>query len=341
MKLDFRSDTVTRPTQAMRDAMAVAPVGDDVYGDDPTVNELQAYTCDLFGMEAALYVCSGTMGNLLAVLCHCDRGDGVLAGKEAHILAHEAGGLACIAGAMPFPIDDSAGIPSDEEVRAQYRAPGDVHVSPTTLLTLENTHNFMGGVPIPLASFAKTARVGRALGMKVHLDGARLFNACVALDTPPAHYAAEVDSVQFCLSKGLAAPMGSMLCGKKAFIEKARVWRKKLGGGQRQVGIAAAAGLVALRDMRDRLVLDHENASYLAELLEKGGVSVEPLAHRTNMVFFQLPKRISEELFVQKCVDRELLLNGAGNGRIRMVTHLDVDRQSVSDASDVVRGILG
>lgn len=340
MKLDFRSDTVTHPTQEMRDAMALAPVGDDVYGDDPTVNELQAYACELFQMEAALYVCSGTMGNLLAILCHCDRGDGVLVGKEAHIWSHEAGGMACLAGTMPFPLDDSAGIPSIEEIRGQYRAAGDVHVSPTTLLALENTHNFMGGLPIAPALFAEVARTGRTLGMKVHLDGARLFNACAAFDVPPSCYAAEVDSVQICLSKGLAAPMGSMLCGKRAFIEKARMWRKKLGGGQRQVGIAAAAGMIALRDMRGRLTQDHENASYLAELLERGGVAVESVSRRTNMVFFQLPKGRSEDLFVQQCADRGLLLNGAGNGRIRMVTHLDVDRQAVSDASVLVREIL-
>ena len=245
MKLDFRSDTVTHPTQEMRNAMALAPVGDDVYEDDPTVNELQAYTSELFQTEAALYVCSGTMGNLLAILCHCDRGDGVLVGKEAHIWSHEAGGMACIAGTMPFQLDDSAGIPSVEEIRAQYRAPGDVHVCPTTLLALENTHNFMGGLPIAPAVFAEVAGTARALGMKVHLDGARLFNACTAFEVPPSRYAAEVDSVQVCLSKGLGAPMGSMLCGKRAFIEKARMWRKKLGGGQRQVGIAAAGNAQA------------------------------------------------------------------------------------------------
>lgn len=340
MKLDFRSDTVTHPTQEMRNAMALAPVGDDVYEDDPTVNELQAYASELFQTEAALYVCSGTMGNLLAILCHCDRGDGVLVGKEAHIWSHEAGGMACIAGTMPFQLDDSAGIPSVEEIRAQYRAPGDVHVCPTTLLALENTHNFMGGLPIAPAVFAEVAGTARALGMKVHLDGARLFNACTAFEVPPSRYAAEVDSVQVCLSKGLGAPMGSMLCGKRTFIEKARMWRKKLGGGQRQVGIAAAAGMVALRDMRGRLVQDHENASYLAELLENTGVAVEPVSHRTNMVFFQLPKECSEDLFVKQCADRGLLLNGAGNGRIRMVTHLDVDRQAVGDAALLVREVL-
>lgn len=340
MKMDFRSDTVTHPTLAMREAMLKASVGDDVYQDDPSVNALQDYACELFNMEAALYVPSGTMGNLLALLAHCNRGEGVLLGKSAHIWIHEGGGIGCIAGLMPYTLDDSEGIPRVEEIKSVYRPAGDVHVAPTTLLALENTHNDCGGIPVALPKFAHVCGEGKKLGLKIHLDGARIFNACATFDVQPADYAKHVDSLQCCLSKGLAAPVGSLLCGKKDFIEHALFWRKRLGGGQRQVGIVAAAGLVALRDMRRRLVEDHKRAAQLAAQLESIGYTVEQIENRTNMVYFQLPESVSDHRFLEHCTAKGLKVNEAEAGRVRLVTHYGIDDESVKVAVGILRELL-
>lgn len=341
--LDFRSDTVTKPTAAMREAMAKAEVGDDVYGDDPSVNELQAYAADLLGMDAALYACSGTMGNLLALLSHCGRGEGVLMGVNSHTWKNEGGGIALFAGLMPHPLDDASGIPEVESLHRAFLPGGNVHHAPTKLLTLENTHNSAGGVAIAPGVFSAVAGEARGMGMKVHLDGARIFDACARFGADVKEYASQVDSVQVCLSKGLGAPMGSLLCGKRELIDTARKYRKSLGGGQRQAGIAAAAGLIALRDMRGRLKEDHANAALLADLLSQAGIAVDAVPARTNMVYFTLdPEQPDAETVVARCGRKGLLIGAAAPRRLRMVTHLGLEAGTVRDAAKIVKeAVLG
>ena len=340
-QLDFRSDTVTQPTEEMRSAMANAVVGDDVYGDDPTMNELQAYAADLLGTEDAIYTCSGTMGNLMAIMAHCGRGEGVLMGVNSHTWINEVGNVASLAGVMPYPLDDASGAPTLESIYSAYKPSSNIHFSPTTLLVMENTHNYTGGVPIDVATSAERASLARDLGMKVHVDGARIFDAAAYFDVDVKAYASLVDSVQFCLSKGLGAPMGSMLCGKKDFIDRARRYRKALGGGQRQAGIAAAAGLVALRDMRGRLKEDHANAALLAELLTDIGVEVEQVSARTNMVYFKTPGNLKSSELDARCRKSGLLLSLPSETRIRMVTHVGLDADSVRQAVKIIREAAG
>ncbi|MDR0653787.1 MAG: threonine aldolase [Synergistaceae bacterium] len=338
--LDFRSDTVTKPTEAMRAAMASAEVGDDVYGDDPTVNELQDYASALTGMEAALYVCSGTMGNLVSVMSHCARGEGILMGTHSHTWKNEAGNVAFLAGVMPYPLDDSSGLPTEESLKSSYQPRGNVHCAHTVLMTLENTHNAAGGLPAEVGQFADIAALASGMGLKIHVDGARIFNAVAYFGNDVRDYTRHADSIQICLSKGLGAPMGSVVCGTGAFVEHARKYRKALGGGQRQTGIAAAAGLIALRDMRGRLADDHKNADALAEGLAGAGYDVERTLRRTNMVYFGVGERHGDAAaFVQKCAERGLLIGSAGPGRIRMVTHLGVDENSVARAIDILKDL--
>jgi threonine aldolase len=338
--LDFRSDTVTKPTEAMRAAMASAEVGDDVYGDDPTVNELQDYAAALTGMEAALYVCSGTMGNLVSVMSHCARGEGVLMGTRSHTWKNEAGNVAFLAGVMPYPLDDSSGLPSEESVKSSYQPKGNVHYANTVLLTLENTHNAAGGLPAEAGAFAGVSALARDMGLKVHVDGARIFNAVAYFGNDVKDYARHSDSVQICLSKGLGAPMGSVVCGTRSFVERARKYRKALGGGQRQTGVAAAAGLIALKNMRGRLADDHKNATALAEGLAKSGYDVEQTPRRTNMVYLRIGERQGDAAaFAQRCAARGLLIGAAGAARIRMVTHLGVDESSVAGAIGILKDL--
>ena len=339
--LDFRSDTVTQPTEEMRRAMAAAAVGDDVYGDDPTMNELQTYAANLLGTEDAIYTCSGTMGNLMAIMTHCGRGEGVLMGVNSHTWINEVGNVASIAGVMPFPLDDASGAPTLESIRSAYKPASNVHFSPTTLMVMENTHNYTGGVPVDVATFAERARLARDLGMKIHVDGARIFDAAAYFDVDVKEYVSLVDSVQFCLSKGLGAPMGSLLCGKKDFIARARKHRKALGGGQRQAGIAAAAGLVALRDMRGRLKEDHANAALLANLLKEAGVEVEDVPARTNMVYFKTPGGLKALQLDERCRKSGLLLSLPSETRIRMVTHVGLDADSVKRAVIIIKQAAG
>lgn len=338
--LDFRSDTVTQPTEEMRRAMATAEVGDDVYGDDPTVNALQDYAADLLGVECALYTCSGTMGNLIAVMGHCARGESVLTGVNSHTWINETGNIASVAGVMPFPLDDAKGIPTPASIRNAYQPADNVHYAVSTLLLLENTHNSAGGVPIDVQTFSAAAAEGRRLGLRIHLDGARIFDAVAYFDTDVKAYISCVDSVQICLSKGLGAPMGSLLCGTADFIERAKKYRKMLGGGQRQVGIAAAAGLVALRDMRERLKDDHANAALLAGLLQDAGFEVEEIPARTNMVYFKSPKGLDAAVVCDLCTEKGLLIGAASPSRIRMVTHLGLDADSVGKAVNIMREVI-
>ena len=339
--MDFRSDTVTRPTKEMRAVIASAAVGDDIYGDDPSSNELNAYAAEITGKEAAIFACSGTMGNLLAFLTVGRHGESILAGARSHVWCSEVGGFSAVGGLCPYPLNDDEGVPEAAEIAKVNRADGNIHHPYTTILSLENTHNYTGGIAVSPDKFALAARMGRSLGFHVHLDGARIFNAAVYHKTDVKAFTQEVDSVQFCLSKGLGAPLGSMLCGSYDFIERAKKWRKRLGGAQRQVGIASAAGLYALKNNIPRLEEDHANALLLAELLKKGGVAVEDTPNRTNMVFFPLPDSLpDDDAFVAACERKGLLLIMIAPRRVRLVTHLDVNREDVERAAAIITGVL-
>ncbi|EHM09408.1 threonine aldolase [Thermanaerovibrio velox DSM 12556] len=335
MPMDFRSDTVTRPTPEMRRAMAEAEVGDDVYGEDPTVRRLEEECASMLGTQDALFVCSGTMGNLTAALTWCPRGTSAIVGSMSHMYNYEAGGMSALGGVFPAVVDDSSGCPALEDVKAAVRGSGNVHFSPTRLLCLENTHNSCGGVAVEIERFRSLALKAREEGLYVHLDGARLFNACVALGCEARLYGEAVTSVMICLSKGLGAPMGSVLCGPSDFIAEARGWRKRLGGGLRQSGVVAAAGLVALRSI-DRLHEDHENAALLSRGLEDGGLKVHRVPNPTNMVYFSLPGSVSPGGFVRALAGKGVFVGALPDGRIRMVTHRDVSREDVLAAVPVV-----
>ena len=339
--LDFRSDTETMPSDEMRACIAHAKVGDDIYEDDPTSNELNALAAELTGKEAAMFTCSGTMGNLLAFLTVGRHGESVLAGKRSHVWLAEVGGLSALAGLIPLPLNDDNGVPSPEEIEAVCKRDGDIHHAQTTMLCLENTHNFTGGIAVSPEDFAKAARKGHELGLHVHVDGARIFNAAVYYGVDVRKYTDEVDTIQFCLSKGLGAPLGSMLCGSREFIEEAKRWRKRIGGSQRQLGIVAAAGLYALKHNIPRLAEDHANAMYLGELLRNGGLVIEQPPHMTNMIYFRIPSTgMSDEKFIKACEERGLLLETIDPGRVRLVTHLNVTKEDCTKAAAIVLEVL-
>ena len=334
----------------MREAIAHAPVGDDVYGEDPTVNELEALAAEMVGKEAGLLVASGTMGNLTAILTHTNRGDAAIAGRDAHAIRYEAGGLAALGGVVPRTL------PTNEEGRLNaaavdaYAAEDDAHVPRARLLMLENSYGARNGYPLPPDYVAQMAAVARRYDLAVHLDGARLFNAAVALDVDPAAITQHVDSVTFCLSKGLCAPVGSVLCGSADFIAEARRTRKVLGGGMRQAGIIAAAGLVALRTMVERLADDHDNARRLAEgLAEIPGVAVDPPAVRTNIVFFRLQEGVGLEnggpVTAGEVADHlraqaNVWIGANGPRSFRAVTHYWVGAKEVDLLLDTLRTLL-
>ncbi|MDR7417951.1 MAG: low-specificity L-threonine aldolase [Armatimonadota bacterium] len=287
--IDLRSDTITHPTDAMREAMARAEVGDDVMGEDPTVNRLEALAAARVGMEAALFVPTGTMANAIAVMVHARRGDEVILDDQCHTFLMEAGGMAALAGVMPRPLPTESGCITAAQLQAALRPP-DTHHAPTALVCIENTHNRHGGTVAPLDAIDALAGAAHEHGIRVHMDGARLFNAAVALGVPAARVVAEVDSVAFCLSKGLSAPVGSLLCGDREFVGRARHARKMLGGGMRQAGVIAAAGIVALETMVDRLADDHRVARRLAEaLVAMPGLRVDLARVQTNIVRVELP----------------------------------------------------
>jgi threonine aldolase len=289
--VEMRSDTMTRPTPAMRRAMAAAEVGDDVFGEDPTVNRLEAKAAELLGKEAALLVASGTMANLASLLAHCGRGDEVILGHLSHSFLYEQGGMAAVGGISPRTVlNREDGTLPPEEIEAAVRS-DDPHFPRTRLLMLENTHNRCGGAPLDAAFMRAAAEITRRRGLSLHVDGARLFNAAAALGVSARELAAEADSVCFCLSKGLAAPVGSVICGGREFIGRARRARKLLGGGMRQAGVIAAAGMVAMDEMVDRLAEDHAHARKLAEgLAAIPGISIDPARVRTNIVYFDVTK---------------------------------------------------
>ena len=327
--IDLRSDTVTKPTPPMREAMARADVGDDVYGEDPTVNRLQELAASMFGKEAALFTSSGTQSNLLAVLSHCERGDECIVGQHAHTYRYEGGGAAVFGSIQPQPLDlQEDGTLDLREVERAVK-PDDFHFARTTLLCLENTQ---GGKVLPQTYLARAAALAHEHNLSTHLDGARVFHAAVKLGVPVREIAEHFHTVSFCLSKGLGAPVGSVLVGPKERIHKARRWRKVLGGGMRQAGILAAAGIVALTDHVERLAQDHANARRLAEgLAEINGLGVDPEKVQTNMVFFSLEKpRFA--LLQQGMKNRGILI--AGRDVVRLVTHLDI---SAEDVENVIR----
>lgn len=331
--INLRSDTVTRPTDEMRDAMATAEVGDDVYGKDPTINELEATAAAAVGTEAALFVPSGTMGNQIALRVHTDRGDEVLLEEDAHIYKYEVGGLAQLAHLQARTFDGGAnGCPTPEQVEEELVDP-DLHRAGTGLLCLENTHNVKGGTAVPPDQLRAAADVARDNGVPVHMDGARLFNAATALDVDTAELVEPVDSVMFCLSKGLGAPVGSMVAGSEAFVEEARRTRKLLGGGMRQAGVLAAPGLLAL-ESRDRLETDHENARLLADgLAAIDGLAVQ--SPDTNIVLVDVAGTgMDATEFVAAAEEVGVLTGEFGETVVRFTTHRDVDEADCRTAVD-------
>ena len=342
--IDLRSDTVTQPTPAMRQAMAQADVGDDVYGEDPTINRLQELAANMVGKEAGLFVPSGTMSNLAAILTHCTRGDEVILGKKAHTYLYEAGGISALGSIHSCQIPNQPdGTLALEDIEAAIR-PDDVHQPITRLITLENTHNRCGGVAITAEYTRAVGELAHEHDIRLHLDGARLFNASVALGAQPEALVKPVDSVSICLSKGLCAPAGSVLCGSKAFIQRAHRIRKQLGGGMRQAGILAAAGIVALESMIDRLAEDHRRAKLLAEGLSRiPGLYPSPEIPQTNMVFIHLDdstRPLTAEQIEQRLYDRGIKVGTVGQWSFRLVTHYWIDDQGIEQTLAAFREVL-
>ena len=339
--IDLRSDTVTHPTSEMRLAMAEAEVGDDVFGEDPTVNRLEAMAAERLGKEASLFVASGTMANLVCGLTHCQRGEEMLLGSEAHIFHNEVGAIAALGGVHVRTVtNDSRGMMAPDEVESAIRPPG-IHQPRTALVCLENTHNRCGGAVLNSEDIWAIAEVAHRHGAALHMDGARIFNAAVALGVPPLELAGAADTVSFCLSKGLSCPVGSLVCGSKEFIDRARKSRKMVGGGMRQAGIIAAAGVVALDTMVDRLAEDHANARRLAGgLAHMPGLHLEPDAVQTNIVVFEVTDG-SAPGFMDSLKGRGVLTSYTGGRRVRMVTHYGISAEDIDEALNVVEAVAG
>jgi threonine aldolase len=334
--IDLRSDTVTLPSPEMRKAMYEAELGDDVFHEDPTVNRLEEMAAEMMGKEAALLTSSGTQSNLIAILSHCSRATEVIMGSEAHTFHHEAGGAAAFAGVQLRLVPNrERGTIDPEDVRAAIRRPN-VHHPPTSLFCLENTHNRCGGGVLTPEEMAAPASVAHEHNIPVHVDGARIFNAAVYLSIPASELVKDVDDVCFCLSKGLSCPVGSVLCGSRDFIQSAHRWRKALGGGMRQAGVIAAAGIVALESMVERLAEDHENARLLARgLAEVPGIHIDPAKIQTNIVYFKLDGDVAA--FLDALKERGVLaLSPESPGAIRMVTHYGINREDVEEALSII-----
>ena len=339
--IDLRSDTVTRPSAAMRRAMAEAEVGDDVFLEDPTVNRLQDRAAEIFRREAALYVPSGSMGNLTCLMAQTRPGQEVICEKEGHIYNYEMASMCAIAGLLPRIALGEDGILSWSSIAPAIR-PNIYYRPQTALIALENTHNMAGGTVYPVEVANEICDRAHEAGLLVHLDGARVFNAATYLGRSVADITKNFDSVQFCLSKGLGAPVGSMIVGTRPFIERCRSVRKMLGGGMRQVGVLAAAGLVALEEGPKRLAVDHENAQFLASHLEKTeGISVNAAKVQTNIVIFSVKKSgMSSAEFLKRLSARKVLAVPVDSERVRMVTHLDVSRSDIEQAVTAVHAVV-
>jgi len=323
--IDFRSDTVTKPTLKMREAMMNAVVGDDVYQDDPTINELERIAAEMTGKEASLFVTSGTMGNQLAIYAHTKRGDEIILGSQSHIKNYEVGASAVISGVSFHTINEINGMIPLSDMKKGIRG-SDIHYPDTGLVCIENAHG--SGVVLPLAYMEEVYQLAQKNNLKVHLDGARLFNAAVHLNVDAKEICNYVDSVTFCLSKGLAAPIGSMLCGTKEFVERARRGRKLLGGGMRQVGVLGAPGIIALKEMSTRLKEDHENAIYLAnELNQLDQFDVDMQRLEINMVFVE--SAIDFEALAKYLNQHDIIIGGYKNKSIRLACHNDIKRHDI------------
>ncbi len=336
--IDLRSDTVTLPTPEMREVIASAEVGDDVYGEDPSVNLLEMESARLLGKEAGLFIPSGTMGNLAAILTHCERGSEIILGDKAHTFLYEVGGIAALGGIQSHILPNQKdGTIKLEEIRGAIRR-SDIHDPPTRLITLENTHNRCGGSPLNESYLDSVGEIAKEYNLKFHIDGARIFNAAAALNADPAGLVRSADSIMFCLSKGLGAPVGSVLCGEVEFILRARKNRKMLGGGMRQAGLIAAAGLYALKYHLPKLKDDHRRARELAvELKEIEGISLENDQPPSNMVYLNLDQRVPDdaEQLALKLKKRGILVGITGDRQFRLVTHLcvsDEDLRSIGAA---------
>lgn len=337
--IDLRSDTVTRPTAAMREAMATADVGDDVLGDDPTVIALEQRTAEILGKDAAVYMPSGTMTNQVAVRTHTEPGDEILIDANAHVYFYEGGGPAALAGVMCRLLPGERGIFTADDVRSALR-PQNVHFPRTKLVCIENTHNRGSGSIWPIKRITGVAQAAREAGLKMHLDGARLWNASVATGIAEREYAKYFDSVSVCFSKGLGAPVGSALAGSSAFIARARRFRKMFGGGMRQAGIIAAGALFALEHHRERLADDHANAKWLAQTLARlPGIEIDVTAVQTNILVFQVHAMPAADL-ARRLADAGVLVLARGSSEIRAVTHLDVTRRQIEEAVVIFDQIL-
>ncbi|MBS1799197.1 MAG: aminotransferase class I/II-fold pyridoxal phosphate-dependent enzyme [Acidobacteria bacterium] len=336
MTIDLRSDTVTRPTAAMRQAMAEAEVGDDVYGEDPTVNRLESDAARIFGKEAAIFVPTGSMGNQIAIRLHTEHGQEVICEARAHVMDWEMATMAAFSGCQPRTVEGERGVLTWEKIRRAI-GPKIYYRQPTGMVCIENTHNMAGGTVTPLEVMKEIWRGAEEAGLPVHLDGARVFNAAAALGTSVAELTAGFDTVMFCLSKGLGAPVGSMLLGTAQLIERARSFRKALGGGMRQAGVLAAAGLLALHEMPKRLGEDHANARILAEAVASGAnVEIDLDAVQTNIVIFNLRGGYDAAAFCSALKGKGVLASAVGPHSVRFVTHLDVSGEMCELAAGIV-----
>ena len=340
--IDLRSDTVTRPSAAMRRAMAEAEVGDDVFLEDPTLNLLQERAAAVFGRDAALFVPSGSMGNLTCVIAHTRPGQEVICETNGHVYNYEMGALSALAGLLPRVVNGEDGLLSWDAIATAIR-PRVYYRPQTSLICLENTVNMAGGTVYRTEVVDEICTRAHEQGIRVHLDGARVFNAATYLNENVADMTKKVDSIQFCLSKGLGAPVGSMIVGTREFIERCRSIRKMLGGGMRQAGVLAAAGLVALEHGPKRLKEDHDNAQVLAQKLARvPGIALDPAKVQTNIVIFSVkPSGLSSGEFLSQIKSRDVLAVPVDRDRIRMVTHVDVSRRDVENAADIVASVLG
>jgi threonine aldolase len=343
--IDLRSDTVTLPSPAMREAMYRAELGDDVMGEDPTVNRLEAMAAEMTGKEAALLGVSGTMGNLLALLAQCQRGQEAILGDNSHIYNYEAGGASALGGIVFHPVSTGrfGELPLAEMQHAIRPATSNMHYAPPGMICVESTHNRCGGTILSRAYLREVRAIADQAGVPVHLDGSRIFNAAVALRCDVREFTNSVDSVQFCLSKGLSAPVGSLVCGRKDFIARARRLRKMVGGGMRQAGIIAAAGIIALTEMVDRLAEDHANARRLAEgLVDLPGMKLDLDTVQTNIVIFGPQKPPHEgSSFAQVLAREGVKVGDIGDGRFRAVTHYGITNKDIDEAVKIMRWVWG
>ena len=341
--IDLRSDTVSMPTTEMKQFMFHAPIGDDVYGEDPSINELQEYAADLFNKESALFVPSGTMANLISVLAHCDRGDEVILGNKSHIFVYEAGGISAYGGIHSHQLNNNDdGTININDIQDSVRNYNDAHYAKSKLLCLENTHNMCYGTPINTDYFKSVALIAENNNLKVHIDGARIFNAAVYLNNTVSELAKEADSLSCCLSKGLSCPTGSLILGDKHFIKKAHRIRKSLGGGMRQAGIFASAGIFALKNMINRLDDDHNNAKIIAHNLSNiDNIKINVEKIKTNIVFFYLEKEnLSDNEFINQLINNNIKIDPKGNRKFRIATHSGFDSNDINRVSEIINQIV-